>query len=357
MPLKLLVVDDSIIFRSAIKQAVLNDPDIKVIGDCRNGKLAIDFVLNSPPDIITLDVEMPEMDGLQTLQELKSLREAGRIPKIGIIMLSGRTAKGAETTIKALEMGAFDFVAKPQGSSEQESIDLLKRTLLPKIYFYSSMKALKKEPQAELTNVKPIVKPLPNIEGKIRAIFIGVSTGGPKALGELMPKISAITDLPIFIVQHMPEHFTKSLAESLDLKCKHKVKEAEDGEFIANNTIYIAKGGHHMQIKKSCGARPQITLNQQAPENGCRPSVDVLFRSAAAAYGSDCVAIILTGMGRDGTQGLGPLKRAGAYTIAQDEASSIVWGMPGSAVEAGLIDVVLPLDRIPAQLDKILKRT
>lgn len=355
--INVLIVDDSRIFRNAVAKSLEGYDDIVVTGSVRNGIKAIEFIRETPPDIVTLDVEMPEMDGLQTLTAIQEYnRNNPSQNPVGVIMLSSLTRKGADITIKALEAGAFDFIAKPDGKEPDRNMEALKSRLATRIRSYSS------KPRAAETKTGPpefpeTVSAKPSqrescVRSKIKAIFIGVSTGGPKALMNMLPELCRKTALPILIVQHMPPEFTLSLAESLDRKTPHTVKEAEHNEVITNRHVYIAPGGFHMLAEKS-GASNHIAINSQPPEKGCRPSVDVLFRSATNAYGGNVVAIILTGMGSDGTRGIRALKRSGAYVIAQDEQSSVVWGMPGSAVDSGNVDEILPLDRIPEAVGNI----
>jgi two-component system chemotaxis response regulator CheB len=348
--LSVLIVDDSLIFRHVVAAALEGEEGVHIAGSVRNGAKALEHIRSSPPDLVTLDVEMPEMDGLQTLAEIKKIEAARNDLRIGVIMLSALTRKGADTTIRALELGAFDFVAKPRGASEEDSLRQLKASLLPKIHYFASRKSLGVRPPA--TPLRPVAA-APAAE-TINAVLIGVSTGGPKALIRMLPALCSHTTVPILIVQHMPETFTASLAESLDKKCPHTVKEGRDGEAIERATVYIAPGGHHMVVRRGIGGKAVIALNRQPPENGCRPSVDVLFRSAPAVLGGGIIAVIMTGMGSDGARSLRPLKRVGARLIAQDEASSVVWGMPGSAVATGLVDTVAALDDIPATVKNFI---
>ncbi|MBF0509181.1 MAG: chemotaxis response regulator protein-glutamate methylesterase [Deltaproteobacteria bacterium] len=360
--LKILIIDDSIIFRNAIASALSGENDIEVTGTAHNGARGIELIKLKPPDLVTCDVEMPVMDGLATLKAIQEYNAAHPdLPDIGVIMVSSVTTKGAEVTINALEYGAFDFVTKPDGKNSQENTAYLRRQLLVKIRLFAlrrSAAAQRKKAQAsglaaQLPPPPPRATPASVPAGQIKAVIIGVSTGGPRALSAIMPELSNTVDLPIFIVQHMPPTFTQSLAESLNNKCRHQVIEGRHNDIVDNGWAYIAPGGRHMLVRKNTLGQVMTTINDQPPENGCRPSVDVLFRSAAAAYGGDVVAIILTGMGNDGTKSLGPLKRAGAYVIAQDEATSVVWGMPGSAVASGQVDDVLPLDKIPTAVGRL----
>jgi two-component system chemotaxis response regulator CheB len=267
-------------------------------------------------------------------------------------MVSAHTKHGADVTVQALRHGAFDFIAKPSGLQSEENLVQLRRHLTCKIRLFMSERA------------RQVMSPSPSIptqsqqyrknrQQTIQAIVVATSTGGPRALGLLLPDLSRCVDLPILIVQHMPPKFTKSLAESLSRTSAVPVSEAEDGERLEEKRIYLAPGGMHMILRRE-GEDLFLGLNEQPPENGCRPSADVLFRSTAAALRSGVLAIVLSGMGRDGTIGLGAIKRAGGYAIVQDESTSVVWGMPGSAVEAGLADEILPLGEIAAAAKAIV---
>jgi len=360
---KILIVDDSRIFRSAVEESLAGEKDIEVIGSVWNGIKAIEFIRTNRPDLVTLDVEMPDMGGLETLEAIRKFNAADRtLPPVGVIMVSSFTQKGADTTIRALEAGAFDFITKPEGKSLSESMESLSRQLAVKIRYFASLRISKKSageigengpaaisPPLSAVSPPPIILrstfPPKSAPSKIQAVLIGVSTGGPRALAEILPRMCELLSIPIFIVQHMPPTFTQSLAVSLNSRCRYTVTEAENNTIVREHHAYIAPGGRHMLIRRR-GENIVIILNRQPPEKGCRPSADILFRSAAAVYGENTVAVILTGMGTDGTKGAAALKRAGAYIIAQDEETSVVWGMPGSAQAAGTVDEMLPLGKI-----------
>lgn len=369
----ILIVDDSRLFRSALESTLAREDDIEVVGSVWNGKKAIEFIEKTPPDLVTLDIEMPELNGLETLEAIEKFnRSRPEANPVGAIMISSHTRRGADITVKALEMGAFDFIAKPEGGSLAANIGQLCQQLLTKIRLYTSRRItsrllqarLQPPPSRPMKREPPPLAPPPGAtviqhEGAIRAILIGVSTGGPKALMEIMPSLCDKVEAPILIVQHMPPTFTQSLAKSLDSKCRHAVSEAVDGETVLAGRVYIAPGGRHLELRRQ-GGEAVTRITHQAPEKGCRPSVDVLFRSAAEVYGGDLIAVILTGMGEDGTLGAGLLKAKGAVILAQDEATSVVWGMPGSAAGAGHVDRLLPLADIPdaivVTMDKANKR-
>ena len=347
MKTKLLIVDDSRIFRSAIEESLASEKDVEVVGSVWNGIKAIEFIQSSPPDLVTLDVEMPDMDGLDTLKAIQKINRSTSVSKqIGVIMLSSHTQKGADTTVKALEMGAFDFIPKPEGKDFKENIEILRRQLVVKIRNFATKHITYSSDPRIVVPPPPEITPELSVSSDIKAIMIGVSTGGPRALAETMPTLCEKVDVPIFIVQHMPPTFTQSLAKSLNSKCRYTVMECRDGDIVKERHAYIAPGGRHMLlIKRHKNVR--TVVGNQPPENGCKPSVDILFRSGATVYGKNIVAIVLTGMGVDGTKGSGILKRAGASIIVQDDKTSVVWGMPGSVEAAGNADKVLPLDKIP----------
>ena len=354
--IRILVVDDSRLFRMAVAGALSDEPGFMVAGSERNGVTAMEFLRTKDDiDVVTLDLEMPEMDGLETLKAIRELNATRpREREIGVIMLSAHTTQGAQSTIAALSAGAFDFIAKPAEANQAESMASLKLQLPQRIR--ACHQRLRRAVRPTLA---PLAKPeapprrppfsqtpIPRT-GQIQAIVIGVSTGGPRALLTLLPKLTSLTRLPIMIVQHMPPKFTASLAESLAKLCGSTlVTEAADNDPIIPGRVYIAPGGKHLIVRRTLANQVVCGVNENPPENALRPNVDVMFRSAAQVWGGSVVAVILTGMGADGTKGLAPLKRSGAPVIVQDEATSVVWGMPGSAVAAGLADQVLPLDSI-----------
>jgi two-component system, chemotaxis family, protein-glutamate methylesterase/glutaminase len=363
---RVLIVDDSRIFRSALAECLDGQEGIEVVGSVFNGEKALEFIQASPPDVVTLDVEMPGMGGLKTLEAIQCMN-AARSPgtEVGVIMVSAFTKRGADVTVQALRTGAFDFVTKPSGPQQEENLRILRHEMLAKIHLFLAGRKRKSPAQKDLSQstrsqITTTFADRPHrhrstSKRATRVVVIAASTGGPKALETLLPDLIKRIDLPILVVQHMPPRFTLSLAESLARLSQETVLEAGDGDAIHVKTAYIAPGGMHMLLRAE-GGQLVIGLTDQPPENGCRPAADVLFRSAASAYGEGVVAIILTGMGRDGTAGLGAIKRAGGYAIVQDEATSVVWGMPGSAVEAGLADEVLPLEDIAAAVESLVSR-
>lgn len=344
-PLRVLIVDDSRIFRAALQEALEARPGFRVVGSVWSGEKALEFVRHSPPDLITLDVNMPGRGGLETLSDIQN-HNASRPgqPPVGVLLVSALTSRGAATTVEGLQRGAFDFIRKPDGPDEKANAALLQQQLFEKIDLFVARRT-RPSGTASAPRPSPPVAAMESGTGRFQCIAIGASTGGPEALAQLLPVLTKQTTLPIFIVQHMPLGMTGYFAESLGRRCAAQVVEARDGDAVRPSTLYVAPGGRHMVVRGRDG-RAVIGLNDQPPENGCRPSVDVLFRSVAMAYPQSALALILTGMGSDGAKGLGTLKRNGAYVIVQDEATSVVWGMPGAAVATNQVDEILPLERL-----------
>jgi len=354
--IRILVVDDSVVMRRLVTDALNSDPSLEVVGVAANGRIALDKVEQLSPDAVVLDVEMPEMDGLHALVEIR--KKHFRLP---VIMFSTVTARGAVATLDALALGATDYVTKPANvGGVGESIDRLHHELIPKIKQFCGVKASSgKEPlhvplHLSIPSAPPIPKP-PLPPQRIDAVVIGVSTGGPDALMKLIPALPADMPVPILIVQHMPPVFTKLLADRLNAVSRIRVKEAEQGERIGPGGVWLAPGDFHMSVSSQDGGLV-LSTSKGPPENSCRPAVDVLFRSAVETFGSHLMGVILTGMGRDGFRGCELIRTAGGDVIAQDEASSIIWGMPGFVVRASLADIVLPLLHIPAEIVKRVHR-
>jgi two-component system chemotaxis response regulator CheB len=364
MSLRVLVVDDTVVFRRIVSDALAGIPGIEVVGVASNGKLALSRMAAQQPDLVTLDIEMPEMNGIEVLE---AMGPAGL--KAGVIVLSALTVRGGEMTVRALELGAFDFITKPEGGSVSANLAALRQQLAPIIRAFERRRdgrlMLRNQPvctmgSAAIRPTRPASpSPEPAVARRPRSgpplVLIGVSTGGPAALATVLPTLPADLGAPVLIVQHMPALFTQPLASSLDRKCAIRVKEAEDGELAKPNCAYLAPGG--MQMKVEAGSRGEILLRltDDPPENGCKPAVDYLFRSAALQFPGRPVAAILTGMGNDGTAGLRMLKRGGCFAIAQDETSCVVFGMPREAIATGLVDTVAPLDRIAAAIARSVR--
>lgn len=343
--LKVMVVDDSAFMRKIIGDMISTHSNLELISTARDGVDVLNKLKSIHPDVITLDVEMPNMDGLETLKEIKKTKD------IPVIMLSSLTAKNSKVTMEALTKGAYDFIEKPSGPISLD-IKEIQGELIEKIL---STKNLIPQDKREKTPRKG--KTLPrDLDKEVKkenweAIVIGASTGGPKALSEIINNLPRLqTSIPIFIVQHMPKGFTASFAERLNNQCSLTVKEAEAGELIKKGHIYIAPGDYHMTFQGK-----HIALDKRDKYLGVRPCVDYLFQSAAKVYGDKLLGFILTGMGKDGSKGMQEIKAKGGVNIAQDKESSVVFGMPGSAISAGVIDQILSLEEIGNQLNEILK--
>jgi len=365
--IRVMIVDDAVVIRRLVTDAISADPDIEVVGTASNGRIAIQKLTQLQPDVITMDVEMPEMDGLQAVTEIRKTH-----PKIPIIMFSTLTERGGQATLEALARGATDYVTKPANvGSISEGIARCRDELVPKIKWLSGRISTRPESAPRIGNASrignapsgrmpvagpgPVAisntvrKPRPVGPPGIDAIAIGVSTGGPVAIGKVFPMFPADLAVPIFVVQHMPPVFTRLLADRLATTCKVKVCEGEPGMKVVPGTIYIAPGGFHMTVKR-VGNVVEIGTNSLPHECSCRPAVDHLFRSVSQVYGHRLAAAVLTGMGHDGMRGAEVIRDAGGDVIAQDEQSSVVWGMPGAVVNAQLADEVLPIERIAESL-------
>ncbi len=341
--IRVLVVDDSATYRRIVSSALENDPEIEVVGTAANGKIALQKIDRLHPDVVTLDVEMPEMDGLETLAALGKNH-----PQLRAIMVSSTTERGASATIDALTLGAFDFVTKPASSGSMEaSLALLQEELLPKIKRCVPQKTERLAAPAPRRSIPKIsAEPFPI---RREVVLIGVSTGGPNALMKLIPALPGDLPTGVLIVQHMPPLFTAQLAARLDSLSELTVKEAQGNELVSPGEVLIAPGGRHMEVDKR-GDEIRTRLTDDSPENNCRPAVDPLFRTAAKIYGKKALGVVLTGMGHDGRAGAQALKEQGSLIIAQDEASCVVYGMPRFIVEEGLADRVLSLDDIADEI-------
>ncbi|CAM4491926.1 MAG: Protein-glutamate methylesterase/protein-glutamine glutaminase [Legionella sp.] len=347
--IRVMIIDDSALMRQIINKLISKDPEIEVIASISNAVYALNMINRLKPDLVTLDIEMPEMDGLTALTELRKTH-----PTLPVIMCSTLSLKGAEVTIEALERGANDYVTKPTSqSSRQESFESMGTELRCKIhglmkqYVSPASSLVKKEMPRGLT-ANPLT-------GPIDIVAIGISTGGPNALSTLIPKFPADFPVPILIVQHMPALFTRMLAESLDKKSAINVKEAVDGDVLKPGYVWIAPGNFHMTLAKG-HFNYIVRLNQEAPENSCRPSVDVLFNSVAQHFKSHALAVVMTGMGQDGLLGCKSIKESGGRVFIQDEESSVVWGMPGAVAKANLEDEIYSLDAIDKAIIKSINQ-
>lgn len=375
-PIRVLVTDDSVVLRRLITDILKGDPEIEVVGTAVNGKNALDKLPQLRPDVMTLDIEMPVMDGLQTLVELRKVDK--RLP---IIMFSTLTEKGAGATLDALERGASDYVTKPANvGSVSDSMEAVRSQLIPKIKSLTG-RGPKAPPRARPAFGGPPPPPRPAVTsprsgpaagagravgvpgapgapgapgtsgaaaaptGRVDVIAIGVSTGGPDALTQVLTKLPAGLSVPIVITQHMPPVFTQLFAQRLDAKSNLQVVEASPGEAVTPGKVLIAPGDFHMRLVRKAGG-VVVALDQGPQENYCRPAVDPMFRSVAEVYGGNTLAVIMTGMGHDGYRGAEQLLHVGGRLVVQDEATSVVWGMPGAAVAAGLPCTVVPLERL-----------
>lgn len=348
--IRVLLVDDSIVMRQLMSNLLSADPDISVVNTAANGKLALEKLTSCLPDVVILDIEMPELDGLETLKQIKNL-----YPKLPVIMCSSMTRSSGNATLEALSLGADDYVAKPAGNhTVDESMNKLKNALIPRIkalvFKINSGQSIPNK-----NNASPISSN-ERTHSRINIVAIGTSTGGPNALDELIQRIPENFPVPIVIVQHMPPLFTKLLAERLSAKGKIPVKEAVDGDIVHPGCAWLAPGDFHMKIQKNSNDIC-VRLTQEPAENSCRPAVDVLFNSVATLYGRHTLGVILTGMGHDGLLGCKSIHHAGGTILAQDEMSSVVWGMPGVVVNAGVADIVKPLNQIGNEIVNLVMST
>lgn len=358
----MIVVDDSALMRRIVSDIINSEATMEVIDTAKNGEELLVKIINKKPDVITLDIEMPKMDGMQTLKELK--RNNINIP---VIMLSSISKTGTELTMECLELGAFDFIPKPSGAISLD-INKIENELIQKIklaYKQNEDKNISTTENSLKTNKESSHKittrrgnKLAAINNKaivvhnVEAVVIGASTGGPKALYKVITALPGDIGVPILIVQHMPVGFTKAFAERLNLYSKLKVVEACNGNSIEKNVVYIAPGGYHMEI----GSDKKIHLNTEPTIWGVRPAVDKLFISATKIYGARLLSVILTGMGRDGAKGTIAIKDNGGLTIAEHESTCTIYGMPKAAFETGKVDEVVSLDNIADEINRLVMR-
>ena len=340
--IRVITVDDSALMRQVLAQLLSKDPDIEVVGSAPDPYIAREKIKALNPDVITLDVEMPKMDGLTFLEKLMRGRP------MPVVMVSSLTEAGCQTTLRALELGAVDFITKPK-IDLREGMEDLADDLIAKVKTAASAKIRGTVPAANGTSQAPTPRVVTHLSSAMikttdTIIAIGSSTGGTEAVKEVLEVLPPNTP-PILITQHMPERFTKTWADRMNQLCRISVKEAEDGDSVLPGHALVAPGSYHMALVRS-GARYSVRITQDPPVNRHRPSVDVLFDSVAQYAGANAVGVILTGMGGDGAKGLLAMKQAGAYTIAQDEASCVVFGMPKEAIKIGGVDKILPLGDI-----------
>jgi two-component system chemotaxis response regulator CheB len=343
---RILLVDDSSVVRRVLTDVISSDPQLEVAGTASNGKIALERIAQLKPDLVVLDIEMPEMDGLATLAALR--KKYSRLP---VIMFSTLTHRGASATLDALTLGADDYVPKERNSlGLAAAIDDLRHDLLPKIHALCSRDLVREQRQPKIEH-KVSAPPPPRLpEHRIDLVVIGVSTGGPDALCKVLPGLPRDFPVPIVMVQHMPAVFTKLLAERLASKSLIPVKEAQGGEKVETGTIWLAPGGKHLLINSSAQGMFLRTDETLPPRNYCRPSVDVLFESAVKITGGRTLGVILTGMGSDGLDSCEQIRKSGGQVVIQDQATSVVWGMPGAVARAGLADSIKPLTEVAQEV-------
>lgn len=364
--LRVLVVDDTVVYRKILSEVLESLGGVEIVGTAPHGRLALAKLDQTPADMVLLDVEMPELDGLGTLAEIQKRKDPPTV-----VMISGQTTRSAKSTIDALEMGALDFVRKPDGGDAEASRRELTDALRPLLRHVRTRLNLRQAPARAESAPAPVQAPVPVAApvaprpvvhaptappSSFAAIALGISTGGPNALGEMIPNLPADLPVPVLLVQHMPPGFTASLAEHLGKRSRIRVKEGEDGEAVRAGTVYIAPGGRHMVLRRMPDGGLILGLNEQPPVNSCRPSVDVLFRSMAAQVDGPILAVVMTGMGNDGCEGVRTLKRQSCYCLTQSERTCVVYGMPLAVDEAGLSDEQIPLELMAQRVTQLVQR-
>jgi two-component system chemotaxis response regulator CheB len=371
-PIRVMVVDDAVVVRGLVSRWIDEEPGLQVVASLRTGRQAVDQVERANPDVVILDVEMPELDGISALPLLLERKR-----DLVVIMASTLTRRNAEVSLKALSYGAADYIPKPETNREVTTSASFRRELIEKIRHLGGARKRRSGAHARRSAGEPAARRVGEARSSIdlvappssaqpirlrpfstvvpRVLLIGSSTGGPQALTALISRlVPAIARVPVLITQHMPPTFTTILAEHLARASGRPAHEPADGEPIKAGTIHLAPGGRHMLVAKRNG-QPVIALDDGAPVNFCKPAVDPLFQSASELFGNAILALILTGMGHDGTVGAGAIAAHGGSVIAQDEASSVVWGMPGSAAHAGVCSAVLPLDQIGPKVVRLFQ--
>src|SRR5215831_1629698 len=353
---KVLVVDDAMLIRRMVTDVLAADPQIEVVGEAINGRVALQKIAQLTPDLVTLDVEMPEMDGIQTLKEIRKA-----YPRLPVIMFSALTERGAADTLEALHHGASDYVTKPASATGKAGAQQrIQEDLIPKIKSLCRLgpaqpAGAKRDAAATAAYRPSLLRAVgPAITADV--VAIAVSTGGPTALAEVLSDLPSTFPAPILLVQHMPQMFTRFLAERLNGQSYLTVKEAADGEQLQPGTVYVAPGDYHLTVKKVPGSVVAV-LDQEPPQHSHRPAADVLFKSVAATFGARGLGVVLTGMGQDGVRGSEEITRAGGRILVQDEASSVVWEIGGLVVNAGLADAVVPLAQVAVELQRRTRRS
>lgn len=341
--IRVLVVDDSVVVRRLVTTALQADPALEVVGSAADGRIALAKIEQLEPDVVTLDIEMPVMDGLTALREIRA-----RWSTLPVIMFSTLTQRGAAATLDALALGASDYVTKPSGSGDPaRALEAVRAELIPKIKALCARNGVGEGGRTVAPIVRPGARRAP--QTRVDVVAIGVSTGGPNALARLLPALPATLPVPVLIVQHMPPMFTRILAERLDATSALRVVEAADGDVLEPGGVWIAPGGRHMIVERVNG-RCEIRTNLDPPEHSCRPAVDPLFRSVVRCYGPHVLAVVLTGMGNDGGDGAEAVHEAGGQVVVQDEGSSVVWGMPGYVARAGHADAIVPIEEMHGEI-------
>lgn len=344
---KVLVIDDSAFMRRLFTKTINNDPELEVIDTARNGKKGLEKIKKLNPDVITLDVEMPVKNGIETLEEIVNMDDP-----VQVIMVSA--VDNRETVLTALDLGAFDFIPKPSGSISL-NIDDIKESLIQKLKTAAGYKGSKSN--ENLTKPKPVTykkstKKINKTKGDFPIIAVGSSSGGPKALKKFITAFPNNFPGSIIIVQHMPAGFTKSLADRLDQESNLNVKEAEKNDTLEPGSTLIAPGGKHLEFDQN----GKVTLNKKDTKWGVRPCVDYMMETLAPIYKDNIIGVILTGMGHDGAEGMEAIKKYNGYGIVEDKSTALVYGMPSSTIKKGAYDEILPLNEIPAQITKIIER-
>ncbi|MFK7992245.1 MAG: chemotaxis response regulator protein-glutamate methylesterase, partial [Sandaracinaceae bacterium] len=357
-PARVLIVDDSVVIRRLLADTLSESDFIEVVGKASNGKIGLQRIRQLAPEVVVLDVEMPEMDGLETLKEIAKLDKPPRV-----IMFSMLTETGADVTVKALALGASDYVTKPANvggvaeGKQQVRDGMVPKVLalLPRHMRRAGRVPHHAPPPPPKVQAAPIERAISFATGRVDLVVIASSTGGPNALAQVIPKLPRDLPVPVLIVQHMPPMFTGFLAKRLNDLSPFDVAEATEGEPLRAGRVLIAPGGKHMSVARSATGH-RISVHDGPPENSCRPAADVLFRSAAAMFGAHCLGVVLTGMGKDGFVGCEHIKNAGGQVVSQDEATSVVWGMPGWVSRMGVTDRVLPLPAMAGEMTRRIFR-
>jgi two-component system, chemotaxis family, protein-glutamate methylesterase/glutaminase len=347
---RVLIVDDSVVVRRMLTDILSMEPDIEVVGAAANASLALAKIPQTNPNLITLDVEMPGMNGLDLLAEIRKTS-----PKLPVIMFSSLTQRAAATTLEALARGATDYVTKPSGmGSRAEAVEHVRAQLVPKIRALAGHLSRMSSGQGACARPKQKFSAAGLLH--LQVLAVGSSTGGPNALVELFRAIPRTLPVPVVIVQHMPPVFTRTLAERLTAACPMKFHEAVHGDLLRPGEAWIAPGDHHLRVERQAGAL-KLALSKDLPENSCRPAVDVLFRSVADVFAEGTLAVVLTGMGQDGLRGCQAIAARGGQIVVQDEATSVVWGMPGFVAKNGLAEAVLPLGELSGEVLRRVMRS